>query len=363
METSYTSQFGLLSGVINTPSPLWDLEYADDTALMSNSAEQITRLLHILQSEAHFRGLTLNFDKCAHLRLHSDERVFFSPSLSSPCDCSRCHGHLDPPLPVPLSGEVKYLGVFLDSLSNNRKNVSYRVSQAMSASKLLRPLLAHRALPPSWKLTVYGSIIQSILLYAMESSQLTPPQLTKLNHVHFKSLRRIFRIKSSFYHRVLNPTDEDCSNAYLASLSYDSSRVITPSQIYSQNRLTLLGHLFRHPTSLEYSSTFMPSGQYRYTRGPNRVGRPRLHWAESVMSEASNRISFLTSDRAPAHSNIDHSFFQIPNITNVGLTHVSPSLMWMDNTSLYRRIQPKTLNRREWISVVHKPKKQNHTDN
>ena len=217
-------------------------------------------------------------------------------------------------------------------------------------------------LRPSWKLTVYGSIIQSILLYAMESSQLTPPQLTKLNHVHFKSLRRIFRIKSSFYHRVLDPTDEDCSNAYLASLSYDSSRVITPSQIYSQNRLTLLGHLFRHPSSLEYSSTFMPSGQYRYTRGPNRVGRPRLHWAESVMSEASNRISFLASDRAPAHSDIDHSFFQIPNISKVRMTHVSPSLMWMD-TSLYRRIQPRTLNRREWISVVHKPKKQNHNDN
>ena len=118
-----------------------------------------------------------------------------------------------------------------------------------------------------------------------------PPQLTKLNHVHFKSLRRIFGIKSSCYHRVLNPTTEDCSNSYLASLSFDSLRVITPSQICSQNRLTLLRHIFRHPDSLEYSSTFMPSGQYRYTRGPHRVGRPRLHWAESVMSQASNRIS------------------------------------------------------------------------
>ena len=359
VETSYTSQFGLLSGVINTPSPLWDLEYADDTALMSNSAEQITRLLHLLQYEANVRGLTLNFDKCAHLRLHSEERVFFSPSFSSPCDCSRCQGHTAPLQPVPLSDEVQYPGVCLDSFSNNRKNVSYRVSQAMSASKLLRPLWAHRALPPSWKLTMYRSIIQSILLYAMESSQLTPPQLTKLNHVDSKSLRRIFRIKSSFYHRVLNPTGEECSTAYLASLSFDSSRAITPSQIYSQNRLTLLGHLFRHPTSLEYSTTFMPSGQYRYTRGPNRVGRPRLHWAESVMSEASNRISFSVSDRAPSHSDIVNSFFQIPNASNVRMTHVSPSLMWMGHTSLYRRVQPRALNRREWISIVNKPKQAN----
>ena len=350
------SQFGLLSGVINTPSPLWDLEYADDTALLSNSAEQITRLLHLLQREAHIRGLTLNFEKCAHLRLHSAERIYFSPSLGSPCQCRSCHGH-DPPLePVPRSDEVKYLGIFLDSSSNNRKNVSYRVSQAMTASKLLRPLLAHRSLPPSWKLTVYRSIIQSILLYAMERAQLTPPQLTKLNHVNFKSILRIFRIKSSFYHRVLNPSIEDCSNTYLASLSYDSSRVVTPSQIYSQNRLTLLGHLFRHPDSLEYSST-MNSGQYRFTRGPNRVGRPRLHWAESVMSEASNRISFLESDRAPSHSDIDNSFFHIPNASTVRHTHVSPSLMWMDNTTLYRRIQPRAQNRREWINIVHKPPK------
>ena len=230
----------------------------------------------------------------------------------------------------------------------------------MTASKLLRPLLSHRALPPSWKLTVYRSIIQSILLYAMECSQYTPPQLTKLNHVDFKSLRRIFRINSSFFHRVLNPTNEDYSNSYLPTLSFDSSRVITPFQIYFQNRLTLLRHLFRHPTSLEFSSTFMPSGQYRYTRGPNRVGRPRLHWAESVMSEASSRISHLTSDQALLHNNIDSSSFQIPNASNVRLTHVSPSLMWMDNTSFYRGIQPRALDAREWIKVVHKPPKQLH---
>ena len=96
-------------GLSIPPYPLWDVEYADDTALMSNSAEQITRLLHLLQHDAQVRGLTLNFEKCAHLRLHSEERVYFSPSLASPCDCHLCHGHAIPPEPVPLSDEVKYL--------------------------------------------------------------------------------------------------------------------------------------------------------------------------------------------------------------------------------------------------------------
>ena len=353
METSYVSQYGLLSGVINTPFPFCDLEHADDTVLLSNSAQQITRLHHLLQREASIRGLTLNLDKCAHLRLHSDSRIPFSPSLQSPCDCSHCSGTHAAPSLVPLSDEVKYLGVFLDASSNNRRNLSYRISQAIAASKLLKPLLGHKSLLPSWKLTVYR-----ILLYAMESAQPTPPQLTRIDHVHFKSIRRIFGIKSSFFHRVLNPTGEDCSNQYLVGLAYNSRRVITPSQMYSQNRLTLLGllsHLFRHRDTLEFHSTLMPSGQYRYTRGPNRVGRPRLHWAESTMTEASNRLSHLESDDSPSHYDITHSYFRIPNITSVRSSHISNSLIWMDNTSLHRRILPATQNRRKWACLVSKP--------
>ena len=221
--------FLILSGVINTPFPFWDLEYADDTVLLSNSSQQITRLLHLLQYHAHLPGLTLNLDKCAHLRLNSDSRIMYSPHFVSHCQCSHCHGHSPATLTVPLSDEVKYLGVFLDTSSNNKRNVSYRISQAVTASRLLKPLLGHKSLPPSWKLTVYRSVVQSILLYAMDSAQLTPAQLTKINHVHYKSLRRIFGIKSSFYHRVINPTSEDCSNQYLSGLAYNSRRVITPT--------------------------------------------------------------------------------------------------------------------------------------
>ena len=55
----------------------------------------------------------------------------------------------------------------------------------------------------SWKLTVYRSIVLSILAYAMDSALLSPSQIQKMNTVHFQSLRRVFKIKSSFCHRVL----------------------------------------------------------------------------------------------------------------------------------------------------------------
>ena len=111
--------------------------------------------------------------------------------------CSYCSGSQVPQLAVPLSQEVNYLGVYLDSLSNNRRNTSRKVAQAVSASKLLHPLLCHPGLPPSRKLTVCQSIVQSIPLYAMDNAQLSLSQLTRLDGVHFKSIRQICKVKSA----------------------------------------------------------------------------------------------------------------------------------------------------------------------
>ena len=358
VERQYENRFGLLSGVIHTPSPLWDLEYADDTVLLSNSGSQLTRILHIIQYQGSIRGLTLNDEKCQHLRLHSEQRIYYAPIAPTfACSCRSCLGHSPPGDEVPLSQEVKYLGVYLDSTGSSRKNVSYRITQAIHSSKLLKPLLSHSSLPPSWKLTVYRSIVLSILMYAMDSAFLSPSQITKLNSVHFKSLRRIFNIKSSYYHRVLNPSDVDCSNEYLAGLAFNSKRVLSPSQIYSHDRLRLLGHLLRHTDSIEYSAAFMPSGAYRFIQGPNRVGRPRLHWTESCMTEASNRIDYLCSDAAPTHSDIHNDYFCIPSSQEVSNVHSTQSVVWMDNTLLYRKVRSTAQQRQNWNNVLHKPAK------
>ena len=223
VERTYEAMYGEISGVFHVPSPLWDLEYADDTVLLSCSAQQLNRLFHIVQYHGNQCGLQINEEKCEHLRLHSDKRIYYSPACASPCDCRR-HDLS----PVPLSDEVKYLRVYLVSLSSGRKNLNYRVSQAVSASKILRPLLSHSSLPPSRKLTVYRSIVLSILTYAMDSALLSASQIQKMNTVHVKSLRRVFKIKSSFYHRVLELSNDDCSNEYLAGQRMTSNAFLPP---------------------------------------------------------------------------------------------------------------------------------------
>ena len=98
----YGSLYGEISGVFHVPSPLWDLEYADDTVLLSCSAQQLNRLFHIAQYHGQTRGLQINEEKCEHLRLHSDQRIYYSPSCSSPCDCRHCSGFNYDLSPVPL---------------------------------------------------------------------------------------------------------------------------------------------------------------------------------------------------------------------------------------------------------------------
>ena len=171
------------------------------------------------------------------------------------------------------------------------------------------------------------------------------------------SLAKGFQSQISYYHRVIEPSEAECSNEYMASSAYRSNRVIAPSQIYSLDRLRLFGHLLRHPDSLEYQSAFMPSGAYRFTFGPNRTGRPRLHWSESCMVESSNRIDDVLSDVLPSHSDIHSSYFDIPNASSVRAARADAgqSLVWMDNTLLYRKVKNHASNRAHWSKLLHKP--------
>ena len=210
-EKQYVAEHGIISGALRLGTSLWDLEYADDTVLLSNSSFQAQIFLHLIQEEGARRGLYLNYDKCEHLSLNSKNRSLFDPAyLLSPVD----------DLQVPISDAVKCLRVYLDPRSTNHKNVSTRISRAMEASMKLAPLMKHGQLPPNWKLLVYRSVVQSILMYAMDSILLTPAQLAKLDYIHYKCSRRIFKIKSSYYHRLVNPSAAPCSNQYLAELAF-----------------------------------------------------------------------------------------------------------------------------------------------
>ena len=85
-----------LPSTFSSACPFWDLEYADDTVLISNTFQIINDTLKILEPKAENVGLSLNLEKCEHLRLNSDKDVHFSSGAT-----------------VPVKQSVKYLGVIL----------------------------------------------------------------------------------------------------------------------------------------------------------------------------------------------------------------------------------------------------------
>lgn len=156
VDDEYQKKYRYIPGVFSAATPMWDVEYADDTVLIAKSADILQRFLNILVISAEKRGLLLNVAKCENLPIHFDKTVCISSS----------NGEV---LQIPQTPFVKYLGVLLAPNSSSNREINRRLSQARTAAKLLQPFFKNRNLALKWKLTVYQQIIGAILTYALDS--------------------------------------------------------------------------------------------------------------------------------------------------------------------------------------------------
>ena len=178
---------------------------------MSRTQETLHRLLHLLQFLALRIGLHLNGDKCQLITIHSTLPISLSNSVTidQPCSCPFCSTAYDlepnyDSLATPLSPltSAKYLGSYLTPPASSIPDVLHRCSQASTAFKQLDPFFRHPLISPRKKLQVYSQIIQAILLHGSDSQVYSLAQIVKIDSLHFKALRQIFQVKSSYYHRV-----------------------------------------------------------------------------------------------------------------------------------------------------------------
>ena len=141
--SSYRSQYGILHSVVTHGVPLTDIEYADDTLLLSRTAQSLNRFLHILQYQAALRGLLLNADKCHLLALYEAGLVQLLAHPVSHCNCPSCHPVPGDPLPelitIPSEDSAQYLGAMIMPNSSAAKDVQHRCFQALRASEPRTP--------------------------------------------------------------------------------------------------------------------------------------------------------------------------------------------------------------------------------
>ena len=351
----FQNSYGYTPWVHSAAHPLQHLEFADDTALMSRSHTTIHRLLHILQFQASKRGLLLNPDKCQLLRLHTDHDVSLSTTFtpSRPCQCQHCGGTDPLPHPCQVVDHPTYLGIVLDASASSSPDCLRRFSQASSAFRSLFPLFSNKSITVKRRLQLHNQIVLAILLYGSESQTYTPVQLQRFNALHFKVLRQIFGVKSLYYHRVLAPSSDSWSNAFLArKAAAFLPNQLTPSQIISQKRLQYLGHIMRHPYSLEHAMIFGPSHSFLRLSSPYRRGAPRAHWYELAFTEAYHQVHLVTMNQHPRPYEIHHPGYRTATLDLHKSYQGSHMPTWFDNTKQFRQISPFWQDRSKWGQLV-----------
>ena len=107
VEAEHIDRFGEIAAPLSKPEPIWDLQFADDTVLLANSAELACRLLHGVQRHGYLFGLELNPEKCEHLAFNSESRVYFRILIHCQCSCKFCKGQDDLGSMVPSVHEVE----------------------------------------------------------------------------------------------------------------------------------------------------------------------------------------------------------------------------------------------------------------
>lgn len=145
-------------------------------------------------------------------------------------------------------------------------SLSHDVSTAYVA--LPKRNRVHQCLPKSYFLWVNIPL----LFASMPQSGITFSTNWLKAFTCLRCCRDLFRynnLYSTYFHRVLNPTDAPCSSEYLLQFSYSTLPTLTPPSIkISDCHIKFLGHILRHPLTPESQIFFYPSRTLRTINSP-----------------------------------------------------------------------------------------------
>ena len=179
---------GVATNTWSVGRPTHDLEYADDTLLISLTTTQMESLLHELETQAELYGMHLNQTKTEVLH---DARKF-------PPKVRFKKGEI-----VQTTTHVKYLGSLISWERSFDTAFKHRAGIAEFSYKKLR-LLWNSSLSRKSTLKIFQSIFLSTLTYGLETLTLQDKFLKRVDAYYIRFLRRIVGIKASHYSRIPN---------------------------------------------------------------------------------------------------------------------------------------------------------------
>ncbi|KAG7299875.1 hypothetical protein JYU34_016894 [Plutella xylostella] len=157
---------------------LEDLDYADDIVLISPTLDLLQEKLAHLQEEARVMGLRINRRKTVDMRIKaktSDALTLDDQRLDS-------------------VDAFTYLGSTVTCQGGADEDIESRIKKAKAAFAQLKPVWDSNVLTRRIKISLFDSIVKSVLLFGCETWRVTKGLTNKLQVFVNKSLRSILRV-------------------------------------------------------------------------------------------------------------------------------------------------------------------------
>jgi hypothetical protein len=241
-------------GVMVDGNRVTDLDYADDLALMAESASSMQTMVDRLDKIAAAVGLTISAEKTQTMR-----------SL----------GCIDTPITlrgVPLVDVPKfcYLGSTIAVDGESSPEIQARIAKAQSAFSMLeKQLWSVQRIDLKTKIRVYLAAVRPVLLYACETWPMKVADERKLQAFEFRCWRRILGV--SYLDRVSN---REIINR------------IRPPSVCSEElckrRLNYLGHVLRKTESSIPRRAFLADPPACWKRP---TGGEKMTWQKTVLKD------------------------------------------------------------------------------
>ena len=158
---------------------LYDLDFADDLALLSHKHSQMQDKTTLLETKSARTGLKINRKKTELMKMNTTASA-----------------------PITVGGEpirevesFVYLGSVVDHQGGTDRDVTARIGKARAAFVMLKNIWASGGISMRTKLRIFNSNVKSVLLYGCETWPTTQTMKRKIQTFFNTCLRRIYKIQ------------------------------------------------------------------------------------------------------------------------------------------------------------------------
>ena len=222
-----------------------DVDYADDLALLSDTVEEATKLLHLVEEAASEIGLYINAGKTEFICYNEEGEIKLRNGTN-----------------IKPVKEFVYLG---SNIQSTERDIEIRKAKAWSALDGLT-IIWKSTLSDKLKRDLFKAAVESILLYGSTTWTLTKQQEKSLDGTYTRMLRAVLNISWKKH-----PTKKRLYGHHLHPISV----------AIREMRLRLAGHLWRNKSELA-SDVLL----WKPTHGKRSIGRPHRTYIDQLVDDS-----------------------------------------------------------------------------